>query len=123
MGRRGRRVLRDDKLNAAWGLSKAVDGQSARCSTGIRGSVPRERKSDVEFVFERVLRNLLGRASPGRSRLRRMESWFATDLSPADTAQPTSPAVSGLITDAGGGKTSHTADPSRDATRSPRLFS
>jgi phosphoenolpyruvate-protein phosphotransferase (PTS system enzyme I) len=58
-------------------------------------------------VFERVLRNLLGRdtgpLSPPPDAI-----VVAYDLSPADTAQLHKAAVAGLITDAGG-KTSHTA--------------
>ncbi len=98
--------IRDDKLNAEWGLRKAVDDISA-VFDNIEDAYLRERKSDVEFVFERVLRNLLGRitgplAPPSDAVV------VAYDLSPADTAQLHKAAVAGLITDAGG-KTSHTA--------------
>jgi phosphotransferase system enzyme I (PtsI) len=98
--------IRDDKLNAEWGLRKAVDDIRAVFDS-IEDPYLKERKSDVEFVFERVLRNLLGRvtgplAPPSDAVV------VAYDLSPADTAQLHKAAVSGLITDAGG-KTSHTA--------------
>lgn len=98
--------VRDHKLNAEWGLRKAVDDITA-VFDNIEDAYLRERKSDVEFVFERVLRNLLGRAmgplAPPSDAV-----VVAYDLSPADTAQLHKAAVSGLITDAGG-KTSHTA--------------
>jgi phosphotransferase system enzyme I (PtsI) len=67
----------------------------------------RERRSDVEFVFERVLRTLLGR-EVGPVQPPPDAIVVAYDLSPADTAQLHKAAVAGLITDAGG-KTSHTA--------------
>jgi phosphotransferase system enzyme I (PtsI) len=67
----------------------------------------RERRSDVEFVFERVLRSLLGR-EVGPVQPPPDAIVVAYDLSPADTAQLHKAAVAGLITDAGG-KTSHTA--------------
>lgn len=98
--------IRDHKLNAEWGLRRAVDDIGA-VFDNIEDAYLRERKSDVEFVFERVLRNLLGRvtgplAPPSDAVV------VAYDLSPADTSQLHKAAVSGLITDAGG-KTSHTA--------------
>jgi phosphoenolpyruvate-protein phosphotransferase (PTS system enzyme I) len=98
--------MRDDKINAEWALRRAVDNIRAVFDS-IEDPYLRERKSDVEFVFDRVLRNLLGRvtgplAPPPDAVV------VAYDLSPADTAQLHRAAVSGLITDAGG-KTSHTA--------------
>ncbi|MEO8554681.1 MAG: phosphoenolpyruvate--protein phosphotransferase, partial [Kofleriaceae bacterium] len=98
--------IKEDKINAEWAMRRAVDD-----IRGVFDSIDdpylRERKSDVEFVFERVLRNLLGRETgplvpPPDAVV------VAYDLSPADTAQLHKAAVSGLITDAGG-KTSHTA--------------
>jgi phosphotransferase system enzyme I (PtsI) len=98
--------IRDESINAEWALRRAVDDIRAVFDS-IEDAYLRERKSDVEFVFERVLRNLLGRvtgplAPPPDAVV------VAYDLSPADTAQLHKAAVSGLITDAGG-KTSHTA--------------
>jgi phosphotransferase system enzyme I (PtsI) len=98
--------IRDDKINAEWGLRRAVDDIRSVFDQ-IEDPYMRERRSDVEFVFERVLRNLLGRdmgpLSPPPDAV-----VVAYDLSPADTATLHKAAVAGLITDAGG-KTSHTA--------------
>jgi phosphotransferase system enzyme I (PtsI) len=98
--------IRDELINAEWGLRRAVDDIAGVFDT-IEDEYLRERRSDVEFVFERVLRNLLGRdtgpLSPPPDAI-----VVAYDLSPADTAQLHKAAVAGLITDAGG-KTSHTA--------------
>ena len=98
--------IREELINAEWGLRRAVD-DIASVFDQVEDEYLRERRSDVEFVFERVLRNLLGRdtgplAPPPDAIV------VAYDLSPADTAQLHKAAVSGLITDAGG-KTSHTA--------------
>ncbi len=98
--------IRNELINAEWAARKAVD-IIAGVFDQIEDEYMRERRSDVEFVFERVLRNLLGRdtgpLSPPPDAI-----VVAYDLSPADTAQLHKAAVSGLITDAGG-KTSHTA--------------
>src|SRR5580765_5956199 len=98
--------IREDLINAEWGLRRAVD-DIAGVFDQLDDEYLRERRSDVEFVFERVLRNLLGRdtgpLSPPPDAI-----VVAYDLSPADTATLHKAAVAGLITDAGG-KTSHTA--------------
>jgi phosphoenolpyruvate-protein phosphotransferase (PTS system enzyme I) len=98
--------IRDEKINAEWALRRAVDDIRGVFDS-IEDPYLRERRSDVEFVFERVLRSLLGREigplSPPPDAV-----VVAYDLSPADTATLHKAAVAGLLTDAGG-KTSHTA--------------
>jgi phosphotransferase system enzyme I (PtsI) len=98
--------IRDEKICAEWALRRAVDDITTIFDT-IEDPYLRERRSDVEFVFERVLRNLLGRDT-GPLKPPPDAIVVAYDLSPADTAQLHRAAVAGLITDAGG-KTSHTA--------------
>jgi len=98
--------IRDELINAEWGARKAVD-DITEIFDQIEDEYLRERRSDVEFVFERVLRNLLGRDT-GPLQPPPDAIVVAYDLSPADTAQLHKAAVSGLVTDAGG-KTSHTA--------------
>jgi phosphotransferase system enzyme I (PtsI) len=98
--------IRDELINAEWGLRRAVD-EIARMFERMQDEYMRDRRSDVEFVFERVLRSLLGRET-GPVQPPPDAIVVAYDLSPADTAQLHKAAVSGLITDAGG-KTSHTA--------------
>jgi len=98
--------IRDEQINAEWGLRRAVDDIRGVFDS-IEDEYLRERRSDVEFVFERVLRNLLGRDT-GPLQPPPDAIVVAYDLSPADTAQLHKAAVAGLITDAGG-KTSHTA--------------
>jgi phosphotransferase system enzyme I (PtsI) len=98
--------IRDDKINAEWALRRAVDDIRAVFDQ-IEDPYLRERRSDVEFVFQRALRNLLGRDT-GPLQPPPDAVVVAYDLSPADTALLHKAAVAGLITDAGG-KTSHTA--------------
>jgi phosphoenolpyruvate-protein phosphotransferase (PTS system enzyme I) len=98
--------IRDELINAEWGLRRAVD-DIAGVFDRMEDVYLRERKTDVEFVFERVLRSLLGRET-GPVQPPPDAIVVAYDLSPADTAQLHKAAVAGLITDAGG-KTSHTA--------------
>ncbi len=98
--------IRDEKINAEWALRRAVDDIRGVFDS-IEDQYLRERRSDVEFVFERVLRNLLGRDT-GPLQPPPDAIVVAYDLSPADTATLHKAAVSGLLTDAGG-KTSHTA--------------
>ncbi|MBP6629528.1 MAG: phosphoenolpyruvate--protein phosphotransferase [Kofleriaceae bacterium] len=98
--------IQAELICAEWGLRKAVDDILVVFQS-IEDEYLSERKTDVEFVFERILRNLLGRedlafAPPPDAVV------VAYDLSPMDAAQLHKAAVAGLITDAGG-KTSHTA--------------
>jgi len=99
------RNMRDKAVNAEWALRKTVE-HIRGVFDAIEDDYFRERRSDIEFVGERVLRNLLGRelqVQPPPDAI-----VVAYDLSPADTAQFYRAAVAGLATDAGG-NTSHTA--------------
>ncbi|HET6610693.1 MAG TPA: phosphoenolpyruvate--protein phosphotransferase, partial [Kofleriaceae bacterium] len=99
------RRIREDHINAEWALRQTVEHIKG-VFDAIEEEYFRERRSDVEFVGERVLRNLLGRDAPVKPPPDAIV--VAHDLSPADTAQLFRAAVAGLATDAGG-KTSHTA--------------
>jgi phosphoenolpyruvate-protein phosphotransferase (PTS system enzyme I) len=100
------RYIREKKINAEWALRKTVEHIKG-VFDAIEDDYFRERRSDVDFVGERLLRNLLGHSNaPVRPPPDAIV--VAHDLSPADTIQLTRAAVAGLITD-GGGRTSHTA--------------
>ncbi len=99
------RNIRDRSINAEWALRKTVEHIKG-IFEAVEDDYFRERRSDVEFVGERVLRNLLGydtNVTPPPDAV-----VVANDLSPADTAQIYRAAVAGVLTDAGG-RTSHTA--------------
>jgi phosphotransferase system enzyme I (PtsI) len=106
--------IREGEDHAEWALHKTVEHIKG-VFDAIEDDNFRERRSDVDFVGERVLRNLLGReatpVSPPPDAV-----VVAHDLSPADTAQLSRNAVAGLVTDAGG-KTSHTATRPRPRSR------
>ncbi len=100
------RFIREKQVNADWAVEKAVEKIQSVFDT-IDDDYFRERRSDVGFVGERVLRNLLGREM-GPVKPPPDAIVVAHDLSPADAAQLHRAAVAGLVTDVGG-KTSHTA--------------
>ena len=52
--------IKDESINAEWALRKAVDDIRA-VFDAIEDDYFRERRSDIDFVGERVLRNLLGK--------------------------------------------------------------
>lgn len=68
----------------------------------------RERHSDVEFVGQRILRNLTGHGATSLHEVDGRVILVAHDLSPADTLQLDRKQVMAFVTDAGG-RTSHTA--------------
>lgn len=68
----------------------------------------RERRSDVEFVGQRILRNLVGYNEHLLQELTERVILVAHDLSPADTLQLDRSKVLAFVTDSGG-RTSHTA--------------
>jgi phosphotransferase system enzyme I (PtsI) len=100
------RRIRDERLNAEWALRRTVEHIKGIFDQ-IEDDYFRERRSDIDFVGDRILRNLLGEdigpVSPPPDAV-----VVAHDLSPSDTANLHKAAVAALVTDAGG-KTSHTA--------------
>ncbi len=97
--------IREQLINAEWALRNSVE-QIKAVFDGIEDDYFKERGSDVDFVGERILRNLMGRdgqVTPPPDAI-----VIAHDLSPADTAMLYRAAVAGIATDVGG-KTSHTA--------------
>lgn len=74
----------------------------------IKDEYLRERRSDVEFVGQRILRNLIGYHEHLLEKLTERVILVAHDLSPADTLQLDRSKILAFVTDAGG-RTSHTA--------------
>ncbi|MEW6616757.1 MAG: phosphoenolpyruvate--protein phosphotransferase [Thermodesulfobacteriota bacterium] len=101
------RRIREEKINAEWALEITL--QKLRGAfKNIDDEYLSERKSDVDYIGERITRNLLGKKQDSISDLKEKVIIVAHDLSPADTAQMTRDKVVGFATDIGG-KTSHTA--------------
>jgi phosphotransferase system enzyme I (PtsI) len=102
-----RRIIREEHVSAEWALRRAVD-QIRAVFNRIEDPYFRERRSDVDMIGERILRNLVGMTPPGQEEVPRGAVVFAHDLSPADVTQLGRAGISGFFTE-GGGKTSHTA--------------
>jgi phosphotransferase system enzyme I (PtsI) len=114
--------IRDRLYNAEWALTTQFE-IIGRQFDEMEDEYLRERKADLEQVVERVLRRMLGAASPVVApppRQRRQQDLLlddtvdvplvlvAHDLSPADMLQFKQSVFAGFVTDVGG-KTSHTA--------------
>jgi len=114
--------IRGRHYNAEWALSAQLE-VLARQFDEMEDEYLRERKADLEQVVERVLRRMLGSASPMVApppRQKRQQDLLlddtldvplvlvAHDLSPADMLQFKQSVFAGFVIDVGG-KTSHTA--------------
>jgi phosphoenolpyruvate-protein phosphotransferase (PTS system enzyme I) len=102
------RLIVEDRINAEWAVRRV-----ARKLKHLFDNIPdeyfRERRSDVEYVADRVVRNLLGQVVDEEVTLPDHAVVVAHDLSPADAAlMARSGRVAGFVTDLGG-QTSHTA--------------
>ncbi len=101
------KIIRNDQVSAEWALRRALD-QIQAVFASIEDPYFRERRSDIDMIGERILRNLLGMTPPGHEGVPKGAVVFAHDLSPADITQLGRAGVSGFFTE-GGGKTSHAA--------------
>jgi len=94
-------------INAEWALMLTIDKYRAIFEK-IDDEYLRERFSDVEYVGQRILRNLVGREHIRLTDIEEASIIISKDLSPADTVQMKVENILGFATDMGG-KTSHTA--------------
>jgi phosphotransferase system enzyme I (PtsI) len=101
-------LVRDERINAEWAVKRAV--------RKIKGSFAadadeyfKERRADIDYVGERVIKNLLGQQVDVEEVPPEGAIIVAYDLTPADTALLLHERkVGAFVTDAGA-KTSHTA--------------
>ncbi|MDP3278024.1 MAG: phosphoenolpyruvate--protein phosphotransferase [Deltaproteobacteria bacterium] len=102
-------VIRVEKINAEWGLRRTVEKIKALFERA-EDDYFRERRSDVDFVGERVLRQLMGHSQelPKAHDDGQPTILVAHELSPADIASLPGKGVAGFVTDVGS-TTSHTA--------------
>jgi len=94
-------------LNTEWALELVRD-RIRTVFDNLGDKYFRERRSDVDYAVERVLRSLLKRRAESIEDVKGNMIVAARDLSPADTAQMVHSRVIGFITDMGS-KSSHTA--------------
>ncbi len=102
------RLIREERLNAEWAVKRAV----RKIKSAFHEQADeyfKERRADVDYVGERIIKNLLGQAPDVDEVPPEGAIIVAHDLSPADTALLLHERkVSAFVTDAGA-KTSHTA--------------
>ena len=96
-----------EKINAEWALKKSVENIESLFSQ-IDDPYIKERIVDVEYVAERVLRNLAGKEQESLYEINERVIIVAHELSPADTSSINIAKIMGFITDVGG-RTSHAA--------------
>jgi phosphotransferase system enzyme I (PtsI) len=104
-------VIKTRRINAEWALDIVIGKLNTAFDT-IEDEYLRERKHDVNYVVQRIFRNLLGRRLDDLAKIKRNVIVVAHDLSPADTIQMNLNHVAGFITNIGG-RVSHTAILSR----------
>lgn len=101
------RTIKNKRINSEWALRMTID-KYRKIFNMVEDDYLRERISDVEYVGQRILRNLAGEKHEAISGIGEDVVIVARDLSPTDTAQMKVERVLGFATDVGG-KTSHTA--------------
>jgi len=103
--------VKEEKKCAEWAVAQACDEIAkmfAPAEAGERDAYIAERRHDVEFVCDRLLRELTGDTKQIVPRLDQPMVVVARDLSPADTAGMVREPVIAFVTEIGT-RTSHTA--------------
>ncbi len=101
-------VIQAQRVNAEFAVQEVLDPVRQALSR-VEDGYLRERRTDVDDVGDRLVRNLLGQRGTFHVEGVRGEAIvFAHDLSPSDTVQLHRDAVLGLVTETGG-RTSHSA--------------
>lgn len=102
------RLIQEDRINAEWAVRR-VARKIKQLFDNIPDEYFRERRSDVDYVADRIIRNLMGQVVDEEVEVPAEAIVIAHDLSPADAAlMARSGRVAGFVTDLGG-QTSHTA--------------
>lgn len=101
-------LIAQDNINAEWAVRR-VSRKIKHMFDNIPDEYFRERRADVDFVADRVIRNLMGQVVDVEVEVPPDAVVVAHDLSPADAAMMIrGKRVAGFVTDLGG-STSHTA--------------
>lgn len=100
-------LIRSELINAEGALGRTLR-RLRQVFDSISDEYLRERRSDIDSVGDRLMRNLLGEVRESLESLTGQAIIVAHDLSPADTMQMDRGKVVGFVTDVGG-RTSHTA--------------
>lgn len=100
-------AIKQELINAEGALKRTLQKFRAVFDS-IEDEYLRERRSDIDSVGERLLRNLVGARQQSPAEVDHKAIIVAHDLSPADTMQLDKTKVIAFVTDVGG-RTSHTA--------------
>jgi phosphotransferase system enzyme I (PtsI) len=100
-------TIKQSWINSEWALKINLD-RVRKIFNSIDDEYLRSRKTDLDYIEQRILRNLLGKGTEPLSQIKEEVIVVAHDLSPADTAQMAKDKITAFVTDMGG-KTSHTA--------------
>ncbi|MBM4330140.1 MAG: phosphoenolpyruvate--protein phosphotransferase [Deltaproteobacteria bacterium] len=101
------KTIKQSWINAEWALKINLE-RVRKVFNNIDDEYLKSRKTDIDYIGERILRNLMGKDKETISQIKEEVIIVAHDLSPADTAQMAKDKVTAFVTDMGG-KTSHTA--------------
>jgi phosphotransferase system enzyme I (PtsI) len=102
------RLIKEDLINAEWAVRR-VGKRLRHQFDNLEDEYFRERKSDIEFVADRLVRNLMGEVVDQELEVPPHAIIVAHDISPADAAMLVrSGSIGAFVTDLGG-HTSHTA--------------
>ncbi|MBN1574849.1 MAG: phosphoenolpyruvate--protein phosphotransferase [Deltaproteobacteria bacterium] len=101
------KTIKTRHINSEWAL-KIVHEKLNKSFEAIDDEYLAGRASDIDYVVERIMRNLTGKDQECLSGIDEDVIVVAHDLSPADTAQIDRSVIKGFVTDIGG-RTSHTA--------------
>ncbi len=101
------KAIREKGIDAASAVKETVRNLS-RGFDDVSDEYLKERKTDLDYIGERIVRNILGTKRHDLSTIHEPCIIVAHDLSPADTAHLDTSVVVGFVTNTGG-KTSHTA--------------
>ncbi len=99
--------IKEKRINAEWAMKLTIE-RYREIFEKIEDEYLKARFSDVEYVGQRILRNLIGKDQIRISDVGDAAIIISRDLSPADTVQMKMENILGFATDIGG-KTSHTA--------------
>ena len=102
------KLIANERINAEWAVRR-VTRKIKHLFDEIQDEYFRERRADVDFIGDRVVRNLLGQVVDVEEEVPEGAVIIAHDLSPADAAMlARTGRVAAFVTDVGG-STSHTA--------------
>lgn len=100
-------TIKNEKVNAEWALKKVVSEVKSMFKN-MSDSYLKERATDIVYVSDRIMRNLLGEEIEKISDIAKRVILVANDFSPAEASQINLERIKGFVTDRGG-KTSHTS--------------